>query len=293
MDWARDGPSWPHQTHSRFVDVAGQRWHVQDLPGPEGGSAAVLLVHGTGASTHSWRDLMPRLAAHARVLAVDLPGHGFSGEPPGRDWSLPGLAAQLTTLLRVLDCPLALAVGHSAGAAILAQAVLHAGLSVPALVSVNGAFLPFGGVAAPLLSPLARLMYALPGVPDFIAGRAADPAVVRRLVEGTGSRLDPAGLAMYARLMADPGHTRAALAMMAHWELQPLARALPRLATPLHLLVGSNDRAVPPSQARRLAVMVPVATLHMLPGGGHLVHEEAPGAVAERVLVHLPADVTT
>lgn len=288
MDWARDGATWPHRTHSRFVDVAGQRWHVQDLPGPSSASPVVLLVHGTGASTHSWRDLMPPLAAHAGVLAVDLPGHGFSGEPPRRDWSLPALAAQLTVLLRALDRPLALAVGHSAGAAILAQAVLHAGLSVPAVVSVNGAFLPFGGIAAPLLSPLARLMHALPGVPGFIAGRAADPAVVRRLVEGTGSRLDEDGLALYARLMVDPGHTRAALAMMAHWELQPLARALPRLASPLHLLVGSNDRAVPPSQARRLLAMVPTATLHTLPGGGHLVHEEAPGDVVDRLLAYLP-----
>jgi len=292
VDWSRDGATWPHNAHSRFVEVAGQRWHVQELPGPDAASPVVLLIHGTGASTHSWRELMPRLAAHAGVVAVDLPGHGFSAEPAGRDWSLPGLATQLTALLRALGHPMALAVGHSAGAAILAQAVLHAGLRVPALVAVNGAFLPFGGVAAPLLSPLARLMYALPGVPGFIAGRAADPAVVRRLVEGTGSRLNDAGLALYARLMVDPGHTRAALAMMAHWELPPLARALPRLAVPLHLLVGSNDRAVPPSQAARLAAMVPAATVHTLPGRGHLAHEEVPDTVADLLRARLPDRVT-
>lgn len=288
MDWAQDGAAWPHGAHSRFIEVAGQRWHVQQLPGPTPHAPLLLLVHGTGASTHSFRELMPLMAARFTVLAIDLPGHGFSAPPAGGDWSLPGLARQLVALLRQAGAEPTLAVGHSAGAAILVQAVLHAGLQVPALVSVNGAFLPFGGVAAPLLSPLARLLYAVPGVPGLFSQRAADPAVVRRLLEGTGSRLDDSGQALYARLMRDPGHTRAALAMMAHWELQPLARALPRLAVPLHLLAGTNDRAVPPAQARRVAALAPRSTLTLLSGLGHLAHEESPSTVAAHLLALQP-----
>jgi magnesium chelatase accessory protein len=299
MDWTRDGADWPHAAHSQFVELAGQRWHVQSLPGPQpsepGGEAVVLLVHGTGASTHSWRGLMPLLAQRAAVLAVDLPGHGFSGPPPGGDASLPTLARRLTALVRQLTQPrsqrLVLAVGHSAGAAILVQAVLQDRLVVPALAAINGAFLPFGGVAAPLLSPLARLLHATPGVPGFIASRAQDPAVVRRLVESTGSVLDEQGLALYGRLVSDRAHTRAALAMMAHWELQPLARALPRLAQPLHLLVGTNDRAVAPSQARRVAALAPQAHVSLLPGLGHLAHEEAPQRVVPHLWADLPAAV--
>lgn len=308
-----------HGGHSHQIDVRGQRWHVQSwdqtdaaqagarAPGDlrsAGDPAAwcgtparpvVLMVHGTGASTHSFRALAPLLARHAPVLAVDLPGHGRSGPPPDQDWTLPGLARQLSALCRQLQAadpsaaapsmgPVAMAIGHSAGAAILAQAHLHAGLPMASLVSINGAFLPFGGVAAPLLSPLARLLYAVPGVPGLFSQRAADPAVVRRLIEGTGSRLDEEGLADYARLMRDPGHTRAALAMMAHWELQPLVRDLSRLQLPMHLLAGTNDRAVPPAQARRVAGLVPGATLALLPGLGHLAHEEAPERVAALVL---------
>lgn len=288
MEWLPDGADWPHRAHSRFVDVVGQRWHVQQLPGPTPDAPLLLLVHGTGASTHSFRALMPLMTARFAVLAVDLPGHGFSAPPAAHDWSLPGLAAQLVALLRHEVATPAIAVGHSAGAAILVQAVLHAGLQVPELVSINGAFLPFGGVAAPLVSPLARLLYALPGVPGLFSRRAADPTVVRRLLEGTGSRLDEAGQALYARLMRDPGHTRAALAMMAHWELQPLARSLPRLGVPLHLLAGTNDRAVPPGQARRVAALAPRTTLTLLSGLGHLAHEEAPAAVAAHLLALRP-----
>lgn len=283
------GPDWPHARASRIVDVAGQRWHLQRWPRPD--APRVLLLHGTGASTHSFRALAPRLAERAEVLAVDLPGHGFSGPPPGGDWSLPGLARQLVALLGTLRYAPDVVVGHSAGAAIVVQAALQAGLRTGAVVSLNGAFLPFGGRAAPLLSPLARLLYALPGVPGLVAGRAADPAVVRRMLDGTGSTLDADGVALYARLMRDPAHTRGALAMMAHWELQPLVRALPALDLPLHLVVGTNDRAVPPAQADRVARLAPQATLERLPGLGHLAHEEAPDRVAALIAARLHAAV--
>lgn len=275
------GDDWPHAGHSQVLERAGQVWHLQHWPRPR--APRILLVHGTGASTHSFRALAPLLAERASVLALDLPGHGRSGPPPGGDWTLPGLARQLATMLKAQRFAPDLAVGHSAGAAILVQAALHEGLPAGAIVSLNGAFLPFGGVAAPLLSPLARLLYALPGVPGLFSSRAADPAVVRRLIEGTGSTLDEEGLALYGRLMRQPAHTRAALAMMAHWELQPLVRALPSLVPPLHLVVGTNDRAVPPSQAERVARLVPQARLHRLPGLGHLAHEESPAQVADLI----------
>lgn len=293
MDWAREAAGWPHAAHSRFHTVEGPRgrqcWHVQRLPAPRAGAPLLLLVHGTGASTHSFRALMPLLATQAEVLAVDLPGHGFSGPPAAQDWTLPGFATQLQALLQSLRLRPVLAVGHSAGAAVLvqvvlAQAALRASEALPSLVAINGAFLPFGGLAAPLLSPLARLLYAVPGVPGLFSQRAAEPAVVRRLIEGTGSTLDDEGLALYGRLMQDPGHTRAALAMMAHWELQPLARALPQLRAPLLLLAGTNDRAVPPAQARRVQQRCAQARLQLLPGLGHLAHEEAPAAVAQHLL---------
>jgi magnesium chelatase accessory protein len=278
----RDGADWPHRACSGFVQVAGQRWHLQRWPRPGAGAPLVVLVHGTGASTHSWRALAPRLAHWAGVLSLDLPGHAFSGAPPDGDHRLPSLARRVAQLVAALAEPVdapPLLVGHSAGAAILAQAVLDGALPARALVALNGAFLPFGGVAAPLLSPLARLLHALPGVPQLFARRAADPAVVRRLVEGTGSTLDDDGLALYGRLMRDPAHARAALAMMAHWELAPLARALPGLRVPLHLFTGSNDRAVPPSQSRAVAARVPGARLTLLPDLGHLAHEETPANI--------------
>lgn len=72
--------------------------------------------------------------------------------------------------------------------------------------------------------------------------------------------------------------------MMAGWDLAPLARDLPGLAVPLCLLVGRNDRTVPPATARRVKALLPTAELVYLPGQGHLAHEERPDLVADLIL---------
>lgn len=262
----------------RFVTAAGLRWHLRQ--GGQG-SALLLLVHGTGASLHSFDALLPHLDPRLRWISVDLPGHGETSRPAPSQFTLPGMARAIGELLRVLGLSPALAVGHSAGAAIVLRMALDGLIAPRAVVAINGAFLPFGGWAAPLLSPLARVLYAQRWVPRLFARRAADAAVVRRLIEGTGSRLDDTGIAAYQRLMQQPGHTEAALGMMAHWDLRSLARDLPRLTLPLLLLVGSNDRAVPPAQARRVASRCRNARVQLIPGVGHLAHEEAPASVAQ------------
>ncbi len=262
---------------TRFVEAAGLRWCVQSAGQ---GTETMLLVHGTGASMHSFDALTPWLGEHFSLTAIDLPGHGQSGRGARSQLSLPGMAGAIGELLRVLGLQPAVAVGHSAGAALLVRMALDGFIAPRAIVAINGAFLPFGGLAAPLFSPLARVLHAQPWVPRLFARRAADVAVVRRLIEGTGSRLDDDGIRAYQRLMQRPGQAEGALAMMAHWDLRDLERDLPRLQTPLQLIVGALDRAVPAAQAQRVAGLCPKASVTRIDGVGHLAHEENPAAVA-------------
>jgi magnesium chelatase accessory protein len=278
--WEIDGRDWPNRIASRFVPAADLRWHVQRM----GGGPVLLLVHGTGSATHSWRGLAPLLADRFTVVAPDLPGHGFTQAPPLSVFTLPGMAKALADLLGALDIRPALVVGHSAGAAILARMCLDGWIAPERLVSLNGAFLPFRGVAGQLFSPLAKLIASTSLAPRLFARQAADPAVVERMARDTGSSLDAIGLELYGRLARRPGHVAAALRMMAGWDLRPLERDLPRLKQPLHLVVGSNDRAVRPSQARQVGALVPIADVIRLPGLGHLAHEERPDKVAALIL---------
>jgi magnesium chelatase accessory protein len=281
LDWARDGRNWPHREHSRFVGSGGLQWHVQCFSGPAG-RAPALLLHGTGASSHSWRGLAPLLAQHLPVVVVDLPGHGFTGLPARHSASMPAMAEAVATLLGTLGVQPSLVIGHSAGAAIAVRMALD-GL-VPfdregaGIVSLNGALLPLHSVVFQFFSPVAKVLAAAPAVPAFVAWRARDASRVDRLLEGTGSTLDDEGRALYARLVQSPGHVAGALRMMADWKLGELERDLPRLRVPLHLVVGDRDTTVPPSLASRVQRLLPKATLTHLPSLGHLAHEEAPAA---------------
>lgn len=280
-NWERDGRDWPHRSASRFVEAAGLRWHIQEFGEAE--KPGLLLLHGTGAATHSWRGLAPLLAERYRVVAPDLPGHGFTDPlPPGR-LSLPGMAAAVAGLCDHLDFVPALAVGHSAGAAVLARMCLDRRITPDLLVALNGALTPFPGVASFLFPSMARMLFLNPVTPRLFAW-SADKAAVRRLLDGTGSRLDQPGLDLYRRLLSRSGHVSGALGMMANWDLAALDCDLPKLGVPALLVVGSEDKAIRPDTAFALRDRLPSARIELLRGLGHLAHEEAPGRVAEIVL---------
>lgn len=270
--WAEHAASWPNAAASRFVEAGGVRFHVQVA----GSGPVLLLLHGATASSHSWRDLLPRLADRFTVVAPDLPGHGFSACPSHAGLTLPGMARGIDALLRTLDlAPVAVA-GHSAGAAVLARMCLDRMIRPARLVSINGALVPLHGVAGLAFAPIARTLANIGVVPRFVAGRAARPGTVERLLRDTGSSLDATGVRLYRTLASNPAHVAAALAMMARWDLVPLERDLPRLATALDLVVAANDRAVTPRYAERVQALVPAATRIDVDGLGHLAHEEAP-----------------
>lgn len=268
--------NWPHREASRFATVGDQHWHYQRM----GRGPGLLLLHGTGSSCHSWAGLMPLLADDFDVLAVDLPGHGLSSVAPASGMSLPGMAESVADLLASLPLDPVLVAGHSAGAAILARMALDSRIEPKALVGINAALLALPGLTGHFFSASARLLAAIPAVPSWVAGIGGRRAFTERLLEGTGSSLDADGVEHYRRLVGHPPHVAAALKMMASWDLAALEADLPRLLVPTHLVACENDKTVPPPQSCELVTRIPGATLHRIPGLGHLGHEEQPALFA-------------
>ncbi len=280
LEWAKDGADWPNRGASRFVRAGGLRWHVQQL----GSGPTLLLLHGTGASTHSWRRMAPLLAQHFTVVAPDLPGHGFTEAPGTAGFSLPAMSRALAALLGRLDIAPSGVVGHSAGAAIACRMNLDGAITPERIFSLNGALLPLGGHAESWFAQMARAMTWTPLLPRLLAKRGRNADVVARLLRGTGSRLDDASVELYGRLMRNPPHVASALRMMASWELKPLLRDLPRLPSELTLIVGERDRYIAPSQAREIMTHIPRAKRVILSKLGHLAHEENPEAAARLIV---------
>lgn len=276
LDWRTDGRDWPLKEHSRFVRASGLEWHVQRL----GAGRRVLLIHGTGASTHSWRGLAPLLSKRCELLAIDLPGHGFTRGRLSGGLRLPEVAGALAGLLDYEQFLPDLVVGHSAGAAIALELALAHGVAAP-VTALAPALRPMGGEAAPFFSGAARLLLANPFSSFFAAGAARHVIDISAFLErSTGSRIDERGVALYARLFGSPGHVEGAIGLMADWDLRQVAGRLGSLPVPLAIVHGERDGAIPVSEARAVAHLSG-ASLHVLSGLGHLAHEERPDQVAE------------
>ena len=152
------------------------------------------------------------------------------------------------------------------------------------MISINGALLPFRSVAGQFFSPLAKLLAMNPLVPRFLTWRASNPATVERLIRNTGSNISVDELRRYQRLFQTERHVAAAMGMMANWDLFAFEKRLGQLDTPLVLIAGSADRAVPAEDAFKVCDLVQNGKVRVLRGLGHLAHEERPDLVTEIVL---------
>ncbi|MDT7934225.1 MAG: alpha/beta fold hydrolase [Sphingomonadaceae bacterium] len=273
-EWDEEGRDWPNREHSRFVRAGWLDWHVQRVgAGPE-----LLLIHGTGSATHSWRGMIGPLSRRFAVTAMDLPGHGFTRGRPRGGMSVHAVARAVHELTEALEAPPALIVAHSAGAAVACQMALE-GRSTAPILAFGAALTPFPGPAARIFPAIARLLFVNPFVPSLFARYARQPGEVERfLARSTGSTIDAWGAELYARLFATAEHCAGAIELMADWDLDQLALRLPRITVPLKLLHGDRDATVPLSAARTVP-----AELEVLAGLGHLAHEEAPAPAAHAV----------
>ena len=280
LDWLKEGASWPNRASSRFVDAGGCRWHVQQA----GAGPKVLLIHGTGASSHSWAGLFPALSGSCDVLAADLPGHAFTRSASTANSSLPGMAAALKELLIKTGFLPDHVVGHSAGAAIAIR--LAATMTKPpkSIVGLNGAVRPLPGIAGLAGPMIAKAVTFSSLMVSAISRSARDQERVARLIRSTGSEPSSPYLEIYTRLFASPGHVRGAMRMMANWDVSRIEPDIDRANCPLVLITGARDHAVSPEEAAALARRAPNVQHVPLRGLGHLAHEEAPELLAATIL---------
>jgi len=275
MDWARDLPGWPLSETSRRIPHRPHRWHVQEA----GTGPTLLLLHGAGASTHTWRDLAPDLARDHHVIALDLPGQGFTAMGARGRSGLAQMAADIAALVTAEGWQPQAIIGHSAGAALALRMALDLP-DPPRIIGINAALSPFEGLAGWLFPVMAKVLALNPLTALAFTAGGNRQARARRLIESTGSRLDDAAIGYYARLIGDRAHVEGTLQMMAQWDVSPLIDRLPGLAAPCLLITGDGDRAVPPDVSARAAARLPDARHLCLAGLGHLAHEEEPAQIA-------------
>ncbi len=264
---------------ARQVRLRPHDWHIlQTGTGPD-----VLLLHGTGASVHSWAPLIPYLDGMGRITAIDLPGHGKTRLGARLRSSLETVTADIATLLNAEGIRPRVIIGHSAGAAIGLRLTRH--LPGPLrIIGINPALKPFAGAAGLMFPIAARMMAITPGMVATLAWQMRMPGAVLPLLRNTGSDIPAGQMNAYATLFRDRDHVEGTLAMLAQWKLDGLMADLAAITAPALFLTGSNDKMVPPITAVEAAAQMPNARVDSIDGRGHLVHEEAPDCVAQAIL---------
>ncbi len=275
-------PDWPMATVSRRVDCSPHRWHVQE----QGTGPTILLLHGAGGATQSWRTLFPLLASDFHVVAMDLPGQGYTQAGTRRRYGVEPTSTDLIALCQQEGWSPDLIVGHSAGVPIGLQMMLDGMKPAHGVVGINAALETFKG-AAGLFFPLMAKALAMAPLTVRLFAATTTQARTKRLLESTGSKIDQWGQSLYFRLASDMQHVDGTLQMMAQWTLEDLAKRLPQISAPVILLTGDNDLAVPPGTSVDAAQVLPKGQHRSLGALGHLAHEEDPDAVAANIRRHM------
>ena len=278
MDWAQIS-TWPNANLSRRVQGPVHRWHVQE----SGHGETMLLLHGAGGSTHNFRDMIAPLSNAFHVIAIDLPGQGFTQLGARHRCGLHAMAQDVAALCAREGWNPAVIVGHSAGGAValdIANQMMSPRGQGPLVIGINAALGEFPGIAGLLFPLMAKALAAVPFTARLFSGASANPERIKALIASTGSELNQQGLDLYRRLVADRDHVDGTLLMMAQWKLQPLLDQLDTYPGTVRFIVGEKDAPVPPTVSLGVAQKMQDATVTNLPELGHLAHEERPKEVA-------------
>ncbi len=262
-----------------LVTVAGTVLHVRDS-GPKD-APAVILLHGFGASLHTWEAWAQALAAaNHRVIRLDLPGSGLSPPDPTGDYTDARTMQLLIALLDQRGLARASVVGHSIGGRIAWTFAAHHPERVDKLVLIapDGFASPgfeYGKKPdVPVAVKLMRYMLPKPLLRMSLAPAYADP-----------NTLTDAMTTRYHDLMLGPGSRDALIARMEQTTLVDPVPWLRRIQAPTLLLWGEQDAMIPFSNSAEYLKTIANVTLVALPGVGHLPQEET----AERGLAALTA----
>ncbi len=271
----------------RVIEIDSVRIHVVETgAGPE----TVLLLHGFGASTFSWRTVAPLLAESHRVVALDFPGFGFSDRRSDINLGAEAQAARALAILDQLGIARAVVAGHSMGGGIAQRLTLLAPERVSDLVLVASVD---AGITPPWQRPAARGAPVSTAVMRLV-GRF--PWLVRRLTRRSLRRIvfDPAHVTEavvdgYVAPLLFTG-TAQCVGRMARDALGVPVAKLAQISAPTLVVDGERDRVVPPAVTARLAAVIPGARHVVIPRAGHLVPEEQPAAFVEAIGTFLAAN---
>lgn len=272
---------------SRFAELEpGLRVHYRDEGKRDG--RVLVLIHGSNASLHTWEQWVAALGKDYRVISLDLPGHGLTGQNPAGVYDNASYVRVVDRLLTKLNIDKAVIGGNSMGGGVSWLFALEHPAKVESLLLIDASGQPYAKSGE---TPLGFRLMRMPVIKEaarFIAPRSIFESSVKTSMS-VQSRIDEKLIDRYWELNRYPGNREATMQRFANPKsMTPSTQErLSTIKVPVMIMWGAEDNLIPVSSARWFAQAMPQAKLVIYPNVGHIPMEEIPDKSANDVKIWL------
>jgi pimeloyl-ACP methyl ester carboxylesterase len=246
-----------------------------------GEGTPLLLIHGFGTNSFTWRRVAPELARDPHGIAVDLKGFGQSDKPFDERYSALDQADLLAQLIEDRDLHDVTLVGHSFGGGVALALALQADTRLKGRIAK---LVLLDSIAYPQKIPV---FFKLLGVPVMsqlgvrMAPSSWQIEVALKLAYYDHSKIDPAEIEAYAAPMQSAAGKHAIIysaRQIVPDGLDRLAARYKSITLPTLILWCDHDRIVPLEIGLKLRRAMPNSTFKLVTDCGHMPQEEQPEA---------------
>jgi pimeloyl-ACP methyl ester carboxylesterase len=266
---------------SKFVALSpGLNVHYRDEGKTDG--PALVLIHGSNASLHTWEEWSKRLGDTYRVISLDLPGHGLTGVDPSGNYNPDRYAEVVDQLLTRLAVPRAIIAGNSMGGYVSIRYALKHPKKTAALVLLDSS----GAPSKPKTDlPIGFRIMQTPGLRNlslYISPRSLFDKSVRESM-AVQTVVTDAMVDRYWELNRVPGNRAATLWRFQNYNRTSQSDQIAQIKAPTLILWGEKDTVIPVADAAWLGKTIQGSKVITYPNVGHIPMEEIPNQTTNDV----------
>lgn len=269
------------QAPSQFLTLpSGARVHYRDQGNKSG--PALVLLHGSNASLHTWEPWVQILGNEFHIVTFDLPSHGLTGAVPGDDYSQEGMATFVGEVTTALNLPTFALAGNSMGGGVAARFTLMNPQRVTKLILVDAAGIPSKQPTDPGMGFRIARMPILQYVLLYVTPRAVFEDGLKKAI-ADDALVTPQMVERYWELNRREGNRAASLKRFQTPFDTYIQDNVGKITAPTLILWGDQDTLIPPDAGEAYRAAIKGSTLIVYKGVGHIPMEEVPDRSAEAV----------
>ncbi len=265
---------------SKFVQVDGMSVHYRD-EGNQNDTIPVVLIHGTGASLHTWEGWVQELKANHRVICMDLPAYGLTGPNPTNNYSQDYYAEFIDKFLTQLAVKRFVLGGNSLGGAITWAYALKHPEKVSKMILVDAGGYPMVSKSVPIAFQMARIP-VIKELFKYVTPRSIIEKSILNIYVNK-EKVSPELVDRYFELSLREGNRAAFLNGMGRGIKNDNYLNIKTLTMPTLIIWGDKDLLIPMDVAEKFHKDLPHDTLVVFKNLGHTPMEEDAHATVETV----------